>query len=104
MSEPPTKTKIWQIHLSTAILLMFVAGLLMKMQVRTASLYSGWPVPAYTPYIFLIANIDGDDEISSAAHWIVSGVVEDALISLLILLFICVIGEWLIRLREGRKP
>jgi cytochrome b subunit of formate dehydrogenase len=96
MDEPPKKRRFWQLHLSTAVILMFVAGGIIGALLK-------YPYPSTSQSI----PID---------RWqaVANNVVVVSLITIggiLLMLFIAHTCEWHIRYledrkerREGRKP
>jgi hypothetical protein len=122
-AEKPKKRRFWQLHLSTAVLLMFGAGGFLWLNSFPHRFYPwadmpenyfyqyGWPTVFYTdPEPALVMGIPlgtaldrfirevGQREVSTL-HVVVNVLV--ALPCLASLAFAC---EWLIRRREGRKP
>ena len=101
------KGRLWQIHLSTAILLMFVAGGLLwanftaykssRDSIDLTNWASGWPLPLLRWY-----SANGE----AMEHKSISelGVVFNLSAAALILTGIALICENLIRRRESRKP
>jgi len=133
MSEPEMcnpekpKRKFWQVHLSTAVILMIEAAGLLWLNVthveekrtlhyplyfegseltNVAALFErqGWPI-CYHQVFFqgtLHDRMNPDDRVSD--DWKALSLTIDAVICLVILLANGSICEWLIRRREGRKP
>jgi len=122
MPSPPRRAR-FQIHLSTAIVLMFAAGLLIWANVREriqiiTSTYSmgtqrvnfvvwthGWPFPAYAHSaddfkvpvgIPRFLNAD-ESQLNSIC------IAGDALTAILLILVVWFTCEWLIRRRAARK-
>jgi|SRR5579862_5517134 len=121
MPEPPRRAR-FQIHLSTAIVMMFVAGgliwanfdrrvyhekygmtvndwgLAFEREQNTTVIEYGYPCTA----VWLIINDDGHSphDWSILSKWRAS---IDAIIALMILLAVWFICEWLIRRRAARK-
>jgi hypothetical protein len=112
MNDPQLKPKrrFWQIHLSTAILLVFVAASLSyvnttphRKKIQMGPEYSfeldqqGWPFEIYD-WEFSFGT-------ASAIHRIpiIRKMIFNVLITGLILLPTASLAEWLIRRREGRK-
>ena len=113
MSDAPRKRPWLQFHLSTAIVLMFVAGGLMWMNMRdrgsfleqVAATRHGWPFAATekTEYYFGSGSIPFDpDPDPHRTRVSVVGVVADCLVALAILCVVGVLCERLIRRRERR--
>ncbi len=106
--EEPTKRRRFQLHLSTAIVLMFAAGGIVwaNVSMRKAPwperrffehLY-GWPYDALysTPYSF------NDEDAGPPTHWIASGIIINALVAALILNVVWYVCEWWIARRQTR--
>ena len=109
MSEKP-KRNFWQIHLSTAIALTLTIAFLLHYQMEEwhemfvynsgeahidRPLY-GWPMNAVVEYKYESGRID--------FYYELKGITFDLLISLIILISVTFLLEWLIRRREARKP
>ena len=123
MSDKPRRA--WfQIHLSTAIVMMFVAGGLMWANFRMRSLRDdsiyllggdesdhsryyvrGWPVvflhtkvPTRSEGMFIGAPKTYDGE------WIVDGLIFDPLFAVFVTISVGLVSEFFIRRREARAP
>ena len=107
MSEQtkPNKRHFWQIHLSTAVVLMFVSGCLLWGNFKILfwssdiQMFFGWPFDfhKFTPMVGEVIRF-GDVvriELSPKA------VLADAAVAVAILFAVWGIGEWLIRRHEG---
>ena len=112
MSEKP-KRRVWQVHLSTAIALMFMAGGvlwinsipdigrnppgMLKTPIEVGShstyIYYGWP------YWCIVKEQE-----SRNFYWTWDGAVPNAIVVLAVFVAVAGCFEWLIRRREGRKP
>jgi hypothetical protein len=97
-TEPLKKRRFWQLHLSTAVLLMIVSGLLTGGWVRFITpmwkklwqdMESGDPNGMPPPDV-------REDKIVIAVYYIP--------LSVVLLFLVAVILEWRIRRREGGKP
>jgi len=105
MSQPPKKRKFWQLHLSTVVLLMFVANGLLWINFRTysccidsgvqANRACGWPFE----WLIWMNFADGSDSKPN----LYLGAIFDPAAAILILAIIAISIEHLIRRREGRK-
>jgi hypothetical protein len=115
MSEAKPKRKFWQFHLSTAVLLILLAGGLLWLQLcdylaqrQYAPLPPGifasygWPVLAYKfEYNFYD---QGSSVVQESVHrWKPLGVAVDALVALGVLVCAASFSEFLIRRREVRE-
>ena len=109
MSEK--KRRWFQIHLSTAIVVMFVCGGLLfpifrSEQITDKNIYGGgwyewdcgWP---FAHSRFITFN-DFQDIRFHSMHW--SGAVIDGILMLGALIFVAIIFEWFIHGHEARKP
>jgi hypothetical protein len=103
MPAPPRRWR-FQIHLSTAIVLMFVAGVLIWANCRTKQFFwddamiirYGWPQAAVQQEILL----DGSTSIYIKDY---EALFIDVLTSLIILGLMLILCEWLVRRRAARK-
>ena len=99
MSEKP-KRKFWQIHLSTAIILMLLAGAF----VGILTWYANAPISVDSHG----QDWTESDRHSTAIQEMASrGFIITVLAPVAIILFLTAVAigcEWLIRRREGRKP
>ena len=100
MPNPPPRMR-FQFHLSTAIVMMFVAGALMWANSvkyfdypHPMEGYRGWPVIMY--YADRPVNAQSNS-------FVYSMVLLNAIIALAILLAVWFLCEWLIRRRAARK-
>ncbi len=114
MIEAP-RSKRFQIHLSTAIVMMFVAGGLMWANTRINNvrpdywaapslpsnrIYSyGWPQNAEAVHV----HIAGGETIIKERRWAEMGCVLNGAAALFILFAVWFLCEWLIRRRAARK-
>jgi len=115
MPEPPRR-KRFQMHLSTAIVMMFVAGVLIWLNTRPRQLetwmqrhYSvpfvryGWPMDAAQTVVGVDLRLQIEfrksDEITAGYTM----AILDFIIGLLILFSVYLLCEWLIRHRAARK-
>jgi hypothetical protein len=115
MSEPEkVKRRFWQIHLSTSVVMMFVAGLMLLLNFRHGYIF-GFPYNS-------IGFFGYDDQTFGFEYreWLKQGYlihgfnrsvwlpIWDISINLLTFLAACLLTgiafEYLIRRREGRKP
>ena len=107
MPEPP-RPKRFQIHLSTAIVMMFVAGALMWANApgRRYDSVPGWPFPVEKtgngPFDEIARGVMGMPEFIYSRLFEIS-IVLDAMIGLSILFAVWFICERLIRRRAARK-
>jgi hypothetical protein len=102
MSDAPKKRPWFQFHLSTAVVMVFVAAGLLWLNTtsrcpdkKTYAAY-GWPLGAYDRYGLL--NMDGRYE--KAEGWIISGLVVNVLVGLTAILVVGIVCEWQIRLGD----
>jgi len=109
------KRRLWQLHLSTAVMLMFVAGGLLWMNMRHYDVpfqNNGWPCAMYFKYIALDSE---EATIQVGAQmlgkwptwygpWHIRGAVINISVALAALVFVAMSFEYLIRRREVRKP
>jgi len=102
-----SKRRFWQIHLSTAVVLMFVAGALLYCNVRRPSGYLktyGWPETAYlnrsTAYYNWETNLPGTH---SVTHFYWGNAAVDVLVAAAILIASVVVCECLVRRRERSR-
>jgi len=109
MAEAPKKRAWFQIHLSSAVVLMFVAGILIYLNIHSRTnlwvLLPGGEIPGYGWPLFVqywIFMIDSEEATLAGKygyiHW--QHLLIDALIALSILVVVAVLLEWRIR----RKP
>lgn len=120
MSNTSARRRWFQLHLSTALALVFTLGLLMRGNLLfqndnhdNTQVY-GWPMPAY---ICTVADFCGGLE--DTCVWIryepigtgtrlsffyYPGVLADAAAATTICLTVCIAFEWLIRRRVDRAP
>jgi hypothetical protein len=110
--EPPKKRRFWQLHLSTAVVMTFVAGGAIWPSTSPRGeyiLHYGWPWTACTWYgnpevkdFYATAlppiHFDYDIKLDKVA------LLKDLLCVVGMTLFVAFVSEWLIRHREGRKP
>jgi hypothetical protein len=112
MTEPPRR-KRFQIHLSTAIVLMFVAGgLIWANRIEKLSTsriefaeytHAGWPFWALN-HIHLIDPYGIERIGKTDMYFIVyPGLIENLSVAALILFSVWFLCEWLIRRRAARK-
>jgi len=110
MSETP-KRRFFQIHLSTAIVLMFVAGGLLWLNLRgrvdilvqsSVVVVFGWPCDAYYDHYQLNMHESPSlKSIKSEWHWEEGALNTGTMIT--IVLFAALVLEWFTRRREARK-
>jgi len=115
-AEPRKKRRFWQLHLSTAVLLMFVSGSLVGSNTRDRdpvywdSYFRGLRrVPTGWPFEFKqrFETYDAEnDKVLNAEEgpcnvWSLAG---DIFTAIGICSSVAFISEWLIRRREGRRP
>jgi MFS family permease len=123
--------RFWRIHLSTAVILMFVAGGLIwaNVQLKTVvyskangkdkSFYHrGWPLQFHVgssvhPYMFInwensdIIHLGAVEDVSAltvAGSWSIKSMMANIVIAVLVLLVTFSLCEYFIRRREARKP
>ena len=108
MPTPPPR-KRFQIHLSTAIVMMFVAGALMWANVnerassdKVCSLY-GFPFDANYVLLNEVDEVDGELVPVFRPYLVSIPLIENGLIALAILFAVWFLCEWLIRRRATRK-
>ena len=107
MDSTPQR-RFWQIHLSTAIVLMFVAGGLIWINVQAINEDSeiqifenrGWP---FWVYCHIYINTDAREKLD-ARIWSAAHVVFNVLICSVILFATAIFIEYVIHRREARKP
>ena len=93
LPEPvKSKRKFWQLHLSTAVVLMLVASVI----VGALTKYANAPIHVY----------DSADKsaIGQARVEIAAEILILSIIAIPLLFLIAFVSEYLIRHREGRKP
>jgi hypothetical protein len=108
MAKPSRKPR-FQIHLSTAIALMFTAGALIWANTReymwsgqNVSYYChGWPLPAVIAQWTFIDAWQNSDAVP--IFWYVPEIALDLAVALLILSTVYFACEWQIRRRASRK-
>jgi hypothetical protein len=129
MSEKP-KRKVWQFHLSTAVILMFAAGILMAVNYHACTIPTednriyfvahGWPLVAYQD-LHLHELLDMSQDVVGGRSprqaeaipfskicridigWNRRGIVTNLFVAIVILITGVFASEWLIRRREARK-
>ena len=115
MSDKPTR-HFWQIHLSTAVLMMLLAGTILykatqfRRYPRDISWEIGWPldaVEAYPKFNEQLQSFEPDDglyliKLGYVADW--TYLVIDVVIDVGIVLSFAFVCEHLIRRREVRIP
>ena len=98
--------RFWQIHLSTAIILMFAVGCLMWANLSeypapfndsAKKSHHGWPFPADSKYV---ATESGG---LSWHWWHFQQIIANSIVGFFIILMVTIASEWLIRRREVRK-
>jgi hypothetical protein len=114
MTEPPSRN-CFQIHLSTAIVLMFVAGGLMWTNFQNGTVhfyyggkedhvsYYGWPGAELLASPSGVGDYVTDDGFISETYLIRGCIVIDCLVGIMILFTTLIFCEWLIRRRVARK-
>jgi hypothetical protein len=133
MSENRPKRKFWQFHLLTSVILFLTASWMLHLNCRTTQLIKvrtergygwktigpGWPFHEvyFSPGVSTEAEIDevianiysyrshpNDLPDNTALHPHFGGYpVVNLLVNLLLLAFLAILSEWLIRRREARK-
>jgi len=127
MSDAPKRRPWFQYHLSTAIVVMFVASGLLYLNVRPTAMegcgdqafqeWHGWPWTARIDTIFYqhgYTRYAEEDEIETARKdgwrpdiigehgWHLSGIIADSFAGLVLLFGVATACEWPIRRRERR--
>jgi len=112
MSDAPKKRPLFQIHLSTAIVLMFVAGGLLWANVRPIhdgrviglnSRLGNW-VPSYVRgFPISVQKWYDDGDTNYKSEWSLPGIAANTAAALLILTAATAVSEYLIRRRERRR-
>ena len=92
MDELPKKRAYWQVHLSTALIVMIVGGALLPLVIKQ--------VHANADAAAQVVRARGTYPAETATGWSVALVLS----YLLILLGNGSVSEFIIRRREGRKP
>jgi len=114
--EPPKKRRFWQLHLSTAVLMMLLAGTILykvsqfRRHPRDLSWDIGWPIDAVTAYPKWNEQnqrVERDDgpfliKFRYVVDW--TSLATDIFIDVGIILSFVFVCEWLICRREGRRP
>ena len=103
-NSEPRQRRIWRIHLSTTVLLTFVAALILYFNLTprldAQNVYvKGWPYSICYSYGF-------GRELIFRAYWdgsSISYLILNVLEAAVVLLATYCISEWLVRRREGRK-
>lgn len=113
MSEKP-KRRFWQLHLSTAVLLMLVAGGLLALNTKQShcrlnaewnAFVNGWPFV----YRFELTDLAPENELESIPYlWDYEAIktlnlILDVVIASVILVSVGSLCEWLIRRREANR-
>ena len=121
MDEPPKKYRFWQLHLSTAVLLMLLIAWLAKINIvpsdnfrdhgeYTVTSY-GWPIhiihydfKGRTDYEGKSNAWDVDDSrVGTLYRSILIAIIENLLVAISLVANVAFLSECLIRRREGRK-
>ena len=109
MSEPEKpKRKFWRFHLSTAVVLMLVAGAFIGSNfqftiyrspqfINLANYERGWPMTIESGVGYGFTN-------NPSMQWHVWSLCVNASVMVAALLSVAVTCEWWIRRRENRKP
>jgi hypothetical protein len=116
------KRPFWQIHLSTAIIIMMVGGVLLGLNfterlvdnelIRDAEVkgwpfpvitYAEWPSPAGKP-VLLAGNPARVKHYLEIPKWHSNGIAMNALLGVLFLTATASVSEFAVRHREARKP
>jgi hypothetical protein len=102
MSDTPKKRPWFQFHLSTAVVLMFVAAgqLWMNLGVFEGQLYQsrlGWPLKLYEQRVVSFRSTVTCISTFKGAH-----VVMDLFLAFAMLSFVGVLHEWFLRRRDHR--
>ena len=123
MSDKP-KRRLWQIHLSTAIVLMFVAGVLIFLNISPHQAEENWGkmedfVSGGQHITYGFPRECFDDEANQMntyftrytnvhgfvlSIWKTNNLIIDVLFAITIFVAVTIACEWLIRRREARKP
>ena len=114
--EQPARKRPWfQFHLSTAIVLMFVAGGILWANLQERIVYEFYADLIFCevhgrglPLCFqrLTSQTEGSDEVThlyGTMSWRYDGLAVDLVLALVVLLAVGSICEWLIRRRERKQ-
>jgi hypothetical protein len=114
-AEKPKKRRFWQLHLSTAVLLMIGTGCLLGAQMNehyrspgSDELMRGIPFPMFIRIANPKPGIHYSFETCGIYHadngWNYFLLVANILLCVIVLIVVAVCSEYLIRRREGSKP
>jgi hypothetical protein len=127
MDSPPKKRRFWQLHLSTAVLLMLAAGGILWIETRERFVKAAYDLEGDELKNYAKARFSDSPprwiskslvtrgwplwfygyyelEATWITHFNAIGLVIDSLVSIAFLLIVGFSLEWRIRRREGRKP
>lgn len=111
LSPPPPKPRSWfQLHLSTCVVLMVVAGALAYLSISPGSngqsfTWYGWPAMAYEQHleVFLYGMSDPVEIPTLHRKWLISGLIIDVGFALVVLGLVARVLENRVRRRQRAR-
>ncbi len=100
MDETPKKRPWFQFHLSTAVVLMFVAAGLLWLNMRDT--WSPWVILHGWPFVATERMVHFDNDFPFALHVKPLGLAANALFALVVLYLVAFLCEWRIRRKSAR--